>query len=73
MAVVRKLLFVLQMDWYQADTIPLVVDALKISAQANFSKDEAIKPIVSYLAARLHEGSGVWFTFNVTFEITLFR
>lgn len=53
---VRKLLFALQTDWYQHDTIPFVVEALKISAQANFSKDDAIKPIVSYLAANLQEG-----------------
>jgi hypothetical protein len=64
MAVVRKILFALQMDWYQPGSIPYVVNALKVSAQANFSKDDAIKPIVSYLAARLHEGSSVLFTFS---------
>jgi hypothetical protein len=56
MGLVRKLLFVLQTDWYQHDSIPFVVEALKMAAQANFSKDDAIKPIVSYLAANLQEG-----------------
>ncbi|KAF7343336.1 hypothetical protein MVEN_01765900 [Mycena venus] len=52
---VRKLLFALQTNWYQPEVIPYVVEALKAAAQANFSKEEAIKPIVSYLAANLHD------------------
>ena len=56
MGLVRKLLFVLQTDWYLHDSIPFVVEALKMAAQAHFSKDDAIKPIVSYLAANLQEG-----------------
>ncbi|KAJ7241683.1 beach-domain-containing protein [Mycena haematopus] len=52
---VRKLLFALQTNWYQPEVIPYVIEALKAAAQANFSKEEAIKPIVSYLAANLHE------------------
>ncbi|KAJ7439485.1 beach-domain-containing protein [Mycena latifolia] len=53
---VRKLLFALQTNWYQPEVIPYVIEALKSAAQANFSKEEAIKPIVSYLAANLHGG-----------------
>ena len=56
MGLVRKLLFVVQTDWYQQDVIPFVVDALRVAMQANFSKDDTIKPVVSYLAANLHEG-----------------
>jgi hypothetical protein len=56
MGLVRKLLFVLQTDWYHHDTIPHVMDALKAAMQAHFSQDDTIKPIVSYLAANLHEG-----------------
>ena len=62
LGLVRKLLFVLQTDWYQYDMIPFVVDALKITAQVNFSPDDAIKPIVSFLAANLHEGSDNTYT-----------
>ncbi|KAH9896772.1 beach-domain-containing protein [Cubamyces lactineus] len=57
MGVVRKLLFVLQTDWYNQDMLPFLLDALRIVAEANFSIDEAIRPIVSYLAANLHETS----------------
>ena len=57
LGLVRKLLFVLQTEWYERDMIPFVVDALKIAAQANFNPDDAIKPIVSFLAVNLHEGS----------------
>ncbi|KAJ7337518.1 beach-domain-containing protein [Mycena albidolilacea] len=52
---VRKLLFALQTNWYQPEVIPYVIEALKAAALANFSKEEAIKPLVSYLAANLHE------------------
>jgi hypothetical protein len=56
LGLVRKLLFALQTEWYSHDMIPFVVTALKVAAQANFSADDAIKPIISYLAANLHEG-----------------
>ncbi|KAF5370942.1 hypothetical protein D9615_009793 [Tricholomella constricta] len=57
LGLVRKLLFVLQTDWFQNDMIPYVMDALKAATQAQFSKDDTIKPIVAYLAANLHEDS----------------
>lgn len=34
-----------------------LVDTLKIITQANFSRDDAIKPLVTYLAANLHDGT----------------
>lgn len=34
-----------------------LLDALKAAAQANFGKDEAIKPLVTYLAANLYDGA----------------
>lgn len=37
--------------------MPFVAKALKDAAEANFSAEEAIKPIISYLAANLHEGT----------------
>ena len=52
---VRKLLFVLQTDWYPHDMLPFLLDTLKVVAEANFSIDDAIRPIVSYLAANLHD------------------
>ncbi|KAF8882140.1 hypothetical protein BD779DRAFT_1544178 [Infundibulicybe gibba] len=58
LSLVQKLLFVLQINWYQDDMIPHITEALKAAMQANFSKDEVIKPIVSYLAANLHDEPG---------------
>ncbi|KAH7869966.1 uncharacterized protein C8R40DRAFT_1176079 [Lentinula edodes] len=63
---VRRLLFVLQTDWYSdvhgpdsqnpESTLPFLMDALKAGAKALWTKDDAIKPLVSYLAANLQEG-----------------
>lgn len=57
MSLVRKLLFALQTDWYPLESMPGLVEALKVIAEANFSADEAVKPIVAFLAANLHEGT----------------
>ena len=56
MGIVRRLLFVLQTEWYHHDMLPFIVEALRVVAQAHFTQQDAIKPIVSYLAANLHEG-----------------
>ncbi|KAL5513687.1 BPH1 [Sanghuangporus vaninii] len=53
--VVRKMLFALQTNWYTTDMAMNLVSALKFVAQACFSADGAIKPVVSFLAANLHE------------------
>ncbi|KAL4252230.1 hypothetical protein ABKN59_005526 [Abortiporus biennis] len=58
MGLVRKLLFVLQTDWYQLELASTLIDTLRMVAQANFSTDDAIKPIVAYLATNLHEDVG---------------
>ena len=52
---VRKILFVLQTDWYSEDMLPELIKALAVVCQACLTQDEAIKPVVSYLAANLHE------------------
>ena len=58
-SLVRKLLYVLQTDWYATDVVPHLVDALRVVAEQNFSTDGAIKPIVSYLAANLPAGTHI--------------
>ncbi|KAJ4474264.1 hypothetical protein J3R30DRAFT_3295344 [Lentinula aciculospora] len=69
---VRRLLFVLQTDWYSqgsyaqdfehsesgsssSSSLTFLMDALKAGAKALWTKDDAIKPLVSYLAANLQE------------------
>lgn len=54
MNIVRKFIFALQTDWYQSESIPWLIDTLKVVAEAQFSTDDVIKPIVAYLAANLH-------------------
>ena len=56
MGVVRKFLFVLQTDLYQPALLPALTDALRAVVEANFSPDEAIKPILSMIAANIHTG-----------------
>ena len=63
MGVVRKLLFVLQTDWYPDDMLPFLLDTLKVVSESNFSIDEAIRPLVSYLAANLHDRKLFYSTF----------
>lgn len=56
MGVVRKFLFVLQTDLYPPDALPSFLEALRSAVKAQFSSDETIKPLMSMLAANLHEG-----------------
>jgi len=56
LGIVRKLLFAIQSAWYPQESISLVVNALVLVAQSSFTAEEAIKPIVSYIAASLAEG-----------------
>jgi len=52
---IRKLLFALQAEWFDGEMSSRLIDTLNIACRADFSRDGAIKPIVSYLAANLHE------------------
>ena len=56
MNVVRKFLFALQTDWYSLESIPWLIETLEVVAEATFSTDDVIKPVVAYLAANLHPG-----------------
>lgn len=66
MGVVRKLLFVMQTSLYSYDMFSQLLDALKIVAQVHFTADDAIKPVVSYLAANLHEGKSLSLLYATT-------
>lgn len=65
MNIVRKFLFAIQTDWYQLETIPWVIETLKLVAESHFSTDEVIKPLVSYLAANLHPGTSTGLTRSI--------
>ncbi|KAF8327734.1 beach-domain-containing protein [Cantharellus anzutake] len=52
--VLRQALFVYQTDLYPPEQIHRMVDAIAVLARSNWSTDTTIKPLISYLAARLH-------------------
>lgn len=56
MGLVRKLLFVLQTDWYDMSMTKDIVAILREIILKKWNRDEVAKPIVAYLAANLHEG-----------------
>lgn len=56
LGLVRKMLFALQSDWFSADMANHLIDTLGVVCRADFSRDDVIKPLVSFLAANLHEG-----------------
>jgi hypothetical protein len=56
MGIVRKFLFVLQTDLYQPALLPALTDSLRAMVEANFSPDETIKPLLSMIAANVHDG-----------------
>jgi len=53
---IRKLLFVLQTEMYSHQMAPALIQSLTTFLRHHFSADAAIKPVISYLAANLHEG-----------------
>lgn len=56
MGIVRKFLFALQTDLYQPTLLPALIDALRAVVEASFSPDETIKPLLSMIAANIHNG-----------------
>ncbi|KAF9014685.1 beach-domain-containing protein [Hymenopellis radicata] len=57
LGLVRRFLFVLQTEWFDSGSVTHVMTALRAATQANFSKDDTIKPIVSYIAANIYEAN----------------
>lgn len=57
MGLVRKLLFVLQTDWYDMGMARDIVSILREIVVKKWNRDDIVKPIVAYLAANLHEGT----------------
>ncbi|KAH7912895.1 hypothetical protein BJ138DRAFT_1124827 [Hygrophoropsis aurantiaca] len=53
LGIVRKLLHVLQSAWYPNESTPHIINALVVVAQASFSADDAIKPIVSFIVGNI--------------------
>jgi hypothetical protein len=54
----RQFLFIWQTSWYAAEYLPLFLKSFKVVMEATFLAEETIKPVLSYLAAHLHDGKG---------------
>jgi hypothetical protein len=57
LSVAKKVLFAIQANWYKGEVAGGLIEVLRLALESNFSNDEAIKPVVSYLAANLHEST----------------
>ncbi|KAH9975416.1 beach-domain-containing protein [Lactifluus volemus] len=55
----RQFLFIWQTSWYTVDSLPFFLKAFKAVMESTFLAEETIKPVLSYLAAHLHDASGV--------------
>lgn len=51
--IVRKLLFALRSGLYDAETLPMAVDALKTALVSRWSAEDALKPIFAYAVSAL--------------------
>jgi hypothetical protein len=52
----RRFLFAWQTSWYSAEILPSFLKSFRAVMESTFVADDTIKPILSYLAAHLHEG-----------------
>jgi hypothetical protein len=55
MGVARRFLFVWQTSFYKAETVPLFLKSFKAVMESSFLVEDTIKPVLSYLAAYLHD------------------
>ncbi|KAH9006451.1 beach-domain-containing protein [Lactarius hatsudake] len=52
----RRFLFAWQTSWYSAETLPSFLKSFRAVMESTFVADDTIKPVLSYLAAHLHNG-----------------
>jgi hypothetical protein len=56
MGLTRRFLFVWQTSFYEAETVPQFLKSFKAVMESSFLAEDTIKPVLSYLAAHLHDG-----------------
>ena len=60
----RRFLFAWQTSWYSPEILPTFLKSFKAVMESSFVADDTIKPVLSYLAAHLHDGerkiNAVW-------------
>ena len=52
----RRFLFAWQTSWYSAEILPSFLKSFRAVMESSFAADDTIKPVLSYLAAHLHDG-----------------
>ena len=67
----RRFLFVWQTSWYAAENLPFFLKSFKVVMESTFLAEETIKPVLSYLAAHLHDGKREVMQFLVPFSTSL--
>ena len=55
MGLTRRFLFVWQTSFYEAETVPHFLKSFKAVMESSFLAEDTIKPVLSYLAAHLHD------------------
>ncbi|KAH9042628.1 beach-domain-containing protein [Lactarius pseudohatsudake] len=53
----RRFLFAWQTSWYSAETLPSFLKSFRAVMESTFVADDTIKPVLSYLAAHLHNAT----------------
>ena len=56
MGLTRRFLFVWQTSFYEAETVAHFLKSFKAVMESSFLAEDTIKPVLSYLAAHLHDG-----------------
>ncbi|KAI9465845.1 beach-domain-containing protein [Lactarius psammicola] len=67
----RRFLFAWQTSWYSAEILPSFLKSFRAVMESSFVADDTIKPVLSYLAAHLHEGERKIMPFGVTLNALL--
>jgi hypothetical protein len=67
----RRFLFVWQTSWYAAENLPFFLKSFKVVMESTFLAEETIKPVLSYIAAHLHDGKRRVMQFLVPFSTHL--
>jgi len=55
MGLARRFLFVWQTSFYKAENVPYFLKSFKAVMESSFIVEDTIKPVLSYLAAHLHD------------------
>jgi len=70
MGLTRRFLFVWQTSCYAAESLPYFLKSFKAVMESSFFAEDTIKPVLSYLAAHLHDGKRCVLSPSVTLNVS---